>query len=301
MIHKSLRNNGCNCDDQTSLRRSFAGFVDMSLSNSVSQNDRDAIYERLMNHKPEEGPDELWNDAQGWFSKLKRTYDLIDRYMRRDYLKPWWKTYSEFNLFIDHNFPSDNIRHTLCDWICNDSDGEPEGDEFRSQLAKHVVYITNDPKLEKELCQPLGQSDFFVIERSAKFFDPRTLEQLEVAQKTNEITGDPGSAKYHLGDYYIKELPQIIPQRDYYSVYAKNSFYVFSRRLEHDGEYSAEQERRHYQLIERIFVFVATELVKRGALSFQSKFGKDIPLEKRHKNEKKSQEELCSRFIDNCM
>ena len=54
-------------------------------------------------------------------------------------------------------------------------------------------------------------------------------------------------------------------------------------------------------MIEQIFVFVATELVKRGALSFQSQFGKEISPDIRHKNEKKSQEELCSRFIDNCM
>ena len=85
--------------------------------------------------------------------------------------------------------------------------------------------------MKRKLCWPLNQGDFFVIERSAKFFDPKTLEELEIAQKANEIIGDLGGTKYHVGDYYIKELPQIIPQKDYYSVYARNSFYVFSQYI----------------------------------------------------------------------
>lgn len=55
--------------------------------------------------------------------------------------------------------------------------------------------------------------------------------------------------------------------------------------------------RYHYKLIEQIFVFVATELINCGKLSFQSRFGKDIPLEAKHEYEKKSREELCSLFI----
>lgn len=159
-----------------------------------------------------------------------------------------------------------------------------------------MAYITHDEKIKAELYKPLEQGDFFVIERSAKFFDPETLKELEIAQKTNEITSASGNAKYRIGDYYIKELPQIIPQKDYYSVYAKNSFYVFSKRLEHDQAFTAEQENRHYQLIEQIFVFVATELVKRGELLFQSQFGNNTILEEKHKNEENSKKQLCSLF-----
>ena len=242
-------------------------------------------------------PDKLYNEVQRCLSKIRHTYELVDRYMRRDYLKPWWKTYSEFNLFIKHNFPSDTVRRKLCDWICSGPDSIPEGDEFRSQLAKHVSYITHNPHVKRKLCWPLNQGDFFVIERSAKFFDPKTLEELEIAQKANEIIGDLGGTKYHVGDYYIKELPQIIPQKDYYSVYARNSFYVFSRRLEPNEVFAPDRVRYHYQFIEQIFVFVATELINRGDLSFQSHFGKDIPLETKREYEKKSQEEMCSRFL----
>jgi len=269
----------------------------MALSEILDDEVLTEIDQRLLDHDENGKPDRLYDEMQMCLSKIRHTYEIVDRYMRRDYLKPWWKTYSEFNLFINHNFPSDNVRRKLCDWICSESDDMPEGDEFRSQLAKHMSYITHVPRVKSVLCQPLNPGDFFVIERSAKFFDPKTLEELEIAPKDNEIIGDLGGAKYHLGDYYIKELPQIIPQKDYYSVYARNSFYVFSRRLKPDQGFPPEQVRYHYQLIEQIFVFVATELINRGALSFQSLFGKDIPLENRRKHERESQKELCSLFI----
>ena len=301
VVHLSLKRNGCGSNDQESLSKlykSFIGFIDLTLSEILGDEVLTEIVRRLLEHDESREPDNLYDEMQVYISKIRYTYELVDRYMRRDYLKPWWKTYSEFNLFINHNFPSDNVRRKLCDWICNGPDGMPEGDEFRSQLAKHVSYITHNSQVKSALCRSLDQGDLFVIERSAKFFDPNTLKELEIAQKTNEIIGDLGGAKYHLGDYYIKELPQIIPQKDYYSVYARNSFYVFSRRLEPDQCFTPEQVRYHYQLIEQIFVFVATELINRGALSFQSRFGKGISLEDKHRHEKESQLELCSLFIE---
>lgn len=298
VVRMSLKRNGCGGNNQRLLPKSFVGFMDMSLSEIVDDDVRKDIERRLLNHDENGEPDELYDECQICLSQIRHTYELVDRYMRRDYLKPWWKTYSEFNLFIHHNFPSDNVRRKLCDWICNELGDMPEGDEFRSQLAKHVSYITHDPQVESALCCPLNQGDFFVIERSAKFFDPKTLKELEIAQKTNEIIGDLGSAKYHVGDYYIKELPQIIPQKDYYSVYARNSFYVFSKRLKPNRGFTPEQVRYHYQLIEKIFVFVANELINRGALLFQSRFGKDIPLDVKRKHEQESRKELCSMFIE---
>lgn len=298
VVRLSLKRNGCGSDDTKSLFMSFVGLIDMALSEIIDPEVVNKIDHRLLNHDENSEQDRLFDEVQVCIAKIMHTYDLVDRYLRRDYLKPWWKTYSEFNLFINHNFPSDNVRRKLCDWICNGPDDTPEGDEFRSQLAKHVSYITHNPQVKNSLCRPLNQGDFFVIERSAKFFDPKTLKELEIAQKTNEIIGDFGGAKYHLGDYYIKELPQIIPQKDYYSVYARNSFYIFSRRLESGQSFTPEQIWYHYKLIEQIFVFVATELINRGPLSFQSRFGKDLSLSDKRKHEQESHKELCSLFIE---
>lgn len=232
---------------------------------------------------------------------MYRVYMLIERHLNRDYLKPWWKTYSEFSNFIERNFLSDKVRGQLCDWICNRKDDRPAGDEFRSQLAKHVNAITN--KLFEEdtdkicgLCKPLGDGEFFVIQRSSRFFDPETIRELDIAQKINTILGSQGDVKYSTSEYYVKELTNIIPQRDYYSLYAKNSFYIFSKPLD-AKEYSSPSERkRHYQMIEQIFVFVATTLIERGAEDFWVRFEKEMTKEKRAEKEKDSQDKMYDLF-----
>ena len=302
VIRISLKNNGCNNNDFSDLLLSFKGLIKMAFDDlGISNDEFDRIITNIDNNNFRANSDGVSISINDFLGKIKHTYELIDRYMKRDYLKPWWKTYSEFNMFIELNFPSDNIRRKLCDWICNDSDSEPAGDEFRSQLAKHVRYITHNSFVEDNLCEPLAQGDFFVIERSAKFFDPKTLKNIEIAQKTNEVTGNTTNAKYLVGDYYIKELPQIIPQKDYYSFYAKNSFYVFSKRLDQNKYFSVDKQREHYRMIEQIFIFVATEFVKAGEIVFQSKFGSSIPFEKKQKNEIKSQRTLCSSFVQKAM
>lgn len=235
-------------------------------------------------------------------TNIPRAHTLIGRSLKRNYLKPWWKTYSEFNNFIQRNFLSDDIRKQLCRWACHEENDKPAGDEFRSQIAKHVNYLTNaiynNEKLKTAsgLLQPLGDSEFFVVERSARFFDPETVRELDIAQKVNTILGMPSEVKYHTNEYYVKELTNIIPQRDYYSIYAQDSFYIFSRQLKPDEKQNSAQKKRHYQLMEQIFVFVVTSLVKRGAEDFEAKFGKNIDQTKREENENKSKEDIFQEF-----
>lgn len=238
---------------------------------------------------------------------IRRAHALIACYLKRDYLKPWWKTYSEFNKFIERNFLDDYVRKQLCNWICHDEQGKPAGDEFRSQIAKHVNYTTlkiyDDPDLKTAsgLLQPLDDGEFFVIERSARFFDPETVRELDIAQKVNTILGMPSEVKYHINEYYVKELTNIIPQRDYYSIYAKDSFYIFSRPLPSENTWSPAQQKRHYQLIEQIFVFVATSLVKRGAADFQAKFSKSLEKAQRKMYEETSEKEIFENFVEQCL
>ena len=235
---------------------------------------------------------------------IQRVYQLIERYLKRNYLKPWWKTYSEFSSFIERNFLSDKVRNRLCDWICNGPDSKPAGDEFRSQIAKHVNYITTRLDEEKTagkiigecgLLEALGDGNFFVIERSARFFDPETIRELDIAQKINTILSTQGEIKYSTSEYYVKELTNIIPQRNYYSLYAKNSFYIFSKPLDADKYQDAAARKRHYQLIEQIFVYVASTLIEQGAEVFQVKFGTE---EARKKYEEKSKEKMYKDFAE---
>ena len=227
---------------------------------------------------------------------IRRAYRLIERNLRRNYLKPWWKTYSEFSNFIKRNFLDDKVREQLCTWICGREDDTPAGDEFRSQIAKHVNYIA--AMLWKSglgnLLEPLGDGEFFVIERSARFFDPETIRELDIAQKINTILSAQGEIKYSTSEYYVKELTNIIPQRNYYSLYAKNSFYIFSKPLDADKYQDAAARKRHYQLIEQIFVYVASTLIEQGAEEFQVKFGTE---EARKNNEKASKKSMYEDFV----
>ena len=229
-----------------------------------------------------------------------RAYSLINSYQRRDFLKPWWKTNFEFINFLSQNFRDDSVRNRLCQWICV-SDKESEfGVEFRSQLAKHVIYITRKLKDNYSysrslgLLQELKDGEFFVIERSAHFFDPEDIRKLDIALKSNEILGSPGEVKYNVNDYYIKEFTSIIPQRDYYSMYAKNSFYVFSKALP-EWVGSPEERARHYQLIEQLFVFISTNLIKNGELSFKERFCGELA----YMNEESYHDEMYRLFLTN--
>ena len=208
-----------------------------------------------------------------------RVFKLIDRYQRRNYFKPWWKTNSEFSNFINNNFLDDRVREKLCKWVCH-GDKDLKSDEFRSQLAKNVSYITRRLVKDKgsinnlDLIQPLGAEEFFVIKRSARFFDPDTISGLDIALKSNEILGSPVDVKYCTGDFYIKSLNNVIPQRDYYSMYAKNSFYIFSKSLDENinDNYNSGKRNRHYHFIEQIFVFVATTLINDGIRLFNHNY-----------------------------
>ncbi len=208
-----------------------------------------------------------------------RIYKLIDCYLKRAYLKPWWKTISEFSNFINNNFRDDRIRNELCDWICGENDRKSTSAEFCSQLAKNVSFISRkvfENNNQADLIMPLETDEFFVIPRSTRFFDPETISRFYIALKSNEIIGSPKNVEFRIGDYYIKKLTNVIPQRDYYSMYAKNSFFIFSKPLpdenKEEKEYTPEQRSKHYRFIEQIFVFVATTLINEGVRKFQDNY-----------------------------
>ena len=214
-------------------------------------------------------------------NNLKRTHKLIRNYNKRAYLKPWWKTNSEFTNFMEANFRDDRIREKLCDLICNDNK-EIKSDEFRSQLAKNVSFITKEiynsgHKQRSGLLEPFENDEFFVIQRSARFLDTETIGKLDIALKSNEILGVPHDAKSYMNEHYIKSLTNVIPQRDYYSMYAKNSFYIFSKPLSEDSikTYNEKQRNSHYRFIEQIFIFVATTLINDGPCEFEKKYPRD--------------------------
>lgn len=251
-------------------------------------------------------------------NNIQRTYMLIDMYRRRKFLKPWWKTNYEFTNFIKQNFRDDHVRDTLCEWIAHSSEQQPQGDEFRSQLAKHVIYITKelmkDPDHKKKfgLLKNLDDGEFFVIDRAARFYDPTAIKKLDIVLKNSAILGAPATAETRTEEYYVKQLTKITPQRDYYAIYPKEGFYIFSKPLIDELSESADsdgsdeskkklaeissQRSRHYHLIEEIFVYVATRLVRRGARDFHERF--EMNKKRIVGKEEESKEEILSQFLD---
>lgn len=201
---------------------------------------------------------------------IQRIHQIINRYQERSFLKPWWKTIFEFSNFINKNFPDDNIRKQLGKLVCDNGN---VGAELRSQIAKHVLFIANNNSFFSQEFDKLQDGDFFVVQRSVRFLDLSKIEKLDIALKSNEIIGTPTEADKQLNEYYIKKLTNVIPQKDFYSVYDKYSFYIYSKPLNQD-KYSANANkcRKYYKKLEEIFVFVATELLRNGEKAFEDNF-----------------------------
>lgn len=241
---------------------------------------------------------------------IKRVYTLIEQYTSRTFLKPWWKTNFEFSDFIERNFRDTRVRKTLCTWICNKSDKKPAGDEVRSQLAKHVIYIVQEIHKKEAwrerlgLLENLNDGGFFVIERAPRFYEPEKIQKLDIVLKNNAILSGHRIAKTQTSEYYINELTQVIPQRDYYAMYPKEGFYVFSKPLSPETLKSTLEEtdqnnikqNRHYRLIERIFVFVADWMVRLGEREFQRRFAEPA-ISERKEAEQKSKDEAFTEFL----
>lgn len=209
-------------------------------------------------------------EAERLLIGIIRAQRLVNNSKTRSFLKPWWKTIFEFSSFMNQYFADDRIRTELCALICNNSKYPVDASEFRSQIAKHVIYITQKLK-HPSLIEVLEDGDFFVIERSTRFFSPDTIKKLDIALKRSEILSVSSEVNHRYPEYVIKNLTNIIPQKDYSSIYEKDSFYVYSKPL--SGVYTEIEKQNHYRLIEQIFVFVATEFVKRGWRSFVQQFG----------------------------
>ena len=233
--------------------------------------------------------------------KVFHAFELINQYKTRFFLKPWWKTVFEFNYFMNQNFKDDAIRTKLEKYICNGGEYSLDPAEFRSQIAKHVIFITDKLFTEKNpsLIEPLSDGDFYVIQRATRFFSPDMIKNLEVCLKSSEIIGPPTEVNYKTQEYYVKHLTKIIPQKDYSSIYAKEGFYIFSKQVSGKDD---RQSKKHYSLIEQIFVFVSNALIQMGEQSFveafqPSKVEKESVNKEKVKNaENKSMEDIFAQF-----
>ena len=269
----------------------------VSLLNNIDANHKETRDEvevaltKEINEQTQVKYDELSDRKERLIEKVLVAYKLIHNYKTRAFLKPWWKTVFEFTNFMRRNFPDDRIRSQLSDLICHGDGVRIEAAEFRSQIVKHVSYITQNYD-NPDIIQPLKSEDIFIIERSNRFFSPDIIEKIEIALKANELSTSHGEKESKTGDYYIKKLTNIIPQKNYSSIYSKEGFYIFSKVFSR----SKIAQEKHFRAIEKIFVFVATELICDGKQKFAELFCSEKNADKKLANEKASMDDMLERF-----
>lgn len=217
-------------------------------------------------YKNEEIADE---DVELLAKRLESTLSLINNYKSRNYLRPWWKTIFEFSIFMQQYFPDDNLREKICERICGNN---KTSSELRAQIAQGVKYIVNKLFEEKindkfNLQYKFEDGDFFIVQRPNGFLDVNKIEKLLIYLNANEIIGFIGDSNGNDTDnkYYGKKLNRIIPQKDYYELMIKDSFYIFSK-------YFDKNNVSQYESLKRIFAFVCAKLVNLENIDFNELF-----------------------------
>jgi HD superfamily phosphohydrolase len=193
-----------------------------------------------------------------------RVLRLLDQLIRRQFLKPWWKKVFEYKNFMESKFTNDAIRKEIEFRICRRFKNiEPS--EFRSEVAKAVIFRTNDYVGKEEVFyRPLVDGEFFIVERSNKFYTLNTLKNIMVYIKGNEIIKPTKDFEVKDGDYFGKFITSLLPQKDYDDFFDKESFYLYLLPYERyvlpnkktDNE---DNKRKYYKLIEDAFINVAEE------------------------------------------
>jgi len=211
----------------------------------------------------------------------KRVLNLLRQFLERDFLKPWWKTIYEYKRFMDSRILDDKIRKELAKRICaKTKKGEGiDAYEFRSQIAKGIIALSNELK-EKLLNISLNDGDFFIVERSNRFYALKSIENIYVYLKKNAIinhnlhTDEEGKCET---EYFAQSLTNLLPQKKFEDYFNNDCFYVYIRPYEKkltENKLAKEnyelKERKFYEIIEKLFI----ELSSRLALMSESEFNK---------------------------
>lgn len=266
----------------------------ISLINMVNSNDYDdiEIIKTILEHNIE--IDCYDNRKVEQLSlRVLYTFKIIKRLRSREFLMPWWKTVYEFTDFMKKNFTDYFIRKELGKYICSGGNYGLSAKLFRSVLGKNVISVFNDYIRDHseryQNIQELEEGDFFVAHRSTSFLGPETIEKLHIALPNQKNLNNIKN------NFYIKPLTAVIPQKNYNAIYDREGFYIYSSK-----------ECIDIDLLEKVFVYVATELVKMGEQNILDLFAPskkyNITLLKHehdiHKNEAKLQGELYNNFCE---
>jgi|GEM_PF-344790 len=279
-----FRRLGHNAENSGEKDKIFAGIVpkniifsvDSILSQFYSDSDVQAILSIQYRLK-------ITGTYESSFNKdIERALILVERLLQRKFLKPWWKTVFEFNNFMSRNFPDDYIRSQICKYVSHKGELGLDPSEFRSQIAKNVLYLTEKMYEEHVIEKKLSDGDFFIVQRSNRFFELETIENFIIYLRKNEVIDAPNDVVDTTDDYYGKYLTNLIPQKKYFDMYKSDGFYLYVQKFEYNNcdansnDLKADEiircKQKYYNLIEKSFSFVATELINLGEIEFVKRF-----------------------------
>lgn len=207
-----------------------------------------------------------------------RALELIKAVKERNYLKSWWKRPFELKFYFEEKFSKDDYTQQefpkrVCTSVCKNFDPI----EFRTQIAKHVLYIVNLPKSLKhsgrEKIEILKDGDFFIVHRFNKFFGTEDIQKLQIYIKHNEV-----APTHHIDSedddikqgkvYYHKSLDKLLPQKKYDEMYDKPTFFMYLKRYDDSLDNYGISKEEYYKLIDDVFVHVATEFTEMAPSDF---------------------------------
>ena len=130
----------------------------------------------------------------------KYTKTLLPQLYERNFLKPLWKTLSEYGHFIKHDIKN---RAYLDEKVKSISDLNNRG--FRAQIVRQI----------RKRCS-LNGGDIFLIVRSNKFY---SLSNSQFYVAFNQS-----------GETHIKNVKDLLPQKKYDEYFDNVGFYLFARQ-----------------------------------------------------------------------
>jgi HD superfamily phosphohydrolase len=215
---------------------------------------------------------------------LKRVYFLLDQLFRRKLLKPWWKTLFEYENFMHSKISDDKIRRELAGRVCSDKYGIDPA-EFRSQIAKGVIELSKRLKKTGRLERYLCDGDFFIVERSNRFYSLSSIEGIMIYLEKNSIINPNLKLEgiQHQENVYLgKFLSKLLPQKNYEDFLNKDSFYLYINPEPYNigdnwqclREMSERTNKSFYEKIEQIFISMSLCLASMSATEFKNYYTK---------------------------
>lgn len=208
---------------------------------------------------------------------INRALVLVQQLQNRQFLKPFWKNLFEYSSFMDKHFGNGVIRKTVGHFVCDGGNCDDSGEkslkasEFCSQLAKHVIYVTQFLNDKGKLPTRLEDGDFFIVKRNNSFLTKDSIGKLEIHIRKNAVSKNVDDVEYTTDEFYVKYLTSILPQKDFNSIYDKHGFYIYVKPYVTNGNNSFSAQM-YYERIEDIFAFVANEFIMHGEQWFVDMF-----------------------------